>query len=130
MTSKDIRTLCSEEHNKWDPMDPEIMILKSKDNFEIVVDLIKCNENKLIKFCLTKGKEWNETEFLVPAAAEPDKAYAFLKEENRLQRTSENLMEKAPQRLVLWLGSRQERKIPPYGQSPQKHSNCRKTQPS
>lgn len=78
--------------NKWDPMDPETMILKSKDNFEIVVDLIKCNENKLIKFCLTKGKEWNETEFLVPAAVEPDKAYAFLKEgENRLQRTSEKL---------------------------------------
>jgi hypothetical protein len=75
--------------NKWDSKDPEPMTLVSKDNFQIEVDLIKCNENKLIKFCLTKGKEWNETEFLVPAAVEADKAYAFLKiGENKLQRTS------------------------------------------
>ena len=78
--------------NKWDSMDPEPMTLASKDNFVIEVDLIKCNENKLIKFCTTKGKDWSETDYLVPAAVEADKAYAFLKEgENKLQHTSVKL---------------------------------------
>ena len=78
--------------NKWDAMDPEPMKLASKDNFVIEVDLIKCNENKLIKFCMTSGKPWNETDFLVPAAVEADKQYAFLKEGvNKLQHTSEKL---------------------------------------
>lgn len=77
---------------KWDSMDPEPMNLASKDNFVIEVDLIKCNENKLIKFCMTKGKDWSETDYLVPAEVETDKPYAFLKEgENRLQHTSVKL---------------------------------------
>ena len=66
--------------NKWDSMDPEPMKLESKDNFVIEVDLIKCNENKLIKFCMTKGKDWSQTDYLVPATVEKDQAYCFLKE--------------------------------------------------
>ncbi|MGM9734841.1 MAG: SusF/SusE family outer membrane protein [Candidatus Cryptobacteroides sp.] len=78
--------------NKWDSMDPEPMQLSSKDNFVIEVDLIKSNENKLIKFCTTKGKDWSETDYLVPAAVEADKAYCLLKEgENKLQHTSVKL---------------------------------------
>lgn len=78
--------------NKWDSMDPEPMKLESKDNFVIEVDLIKCNENKLIKFCMTKGKDWSQTDYLVPATVEKDQAYCFLKEgENKLQHSSVKL---------------------------------------
>lgn len=78
--------------NKWDSMDPEPLSLASKDNFVIEVDLIKSNENKLIKFCTEKGKDWSETDYLVPASVEADKAYCFLKEgENKLQHTSVKL---------------------------------------
>ena len=37
--------------NKWDSVDPEPMKKVGKNLFEIEVDLIKSNENKLIKFC-------------------------------------------------------------------------------
>lgn len=78
--------------NKWDSMDPEPLKLESKDNFVIEVDLIKSNENKLIKFCMTKGKDWSQTDYLVPATVETDKAYGILKEgENKLQHTSVKL---------------------------------------
>lgn len=78
--------------NKWDSMDPEPMTLKSKDVFVIEVELIKCNENKLIKFCMTAGKDWSETDYLVPATVEDGKPYGFLKEgENKLQHTSVKL---------------------------------------
>lgn len=77
---------------KWDSNDPEPMTLAGKDNFVIEVDLIKCNENKLIKFCLTAGKDWSETDYLVPATVEEGKPYCFLKEgENKLQLTAEKM---------------------------------------
>lgn len=79
--------------NKWDSNDPEPMNKVGKNLFEIEVDLIKSNENKLIKFCTTKGKDWDQTDFLVPAAVETDKAYGILKEGegNKLQHTSVKL---------------------------------------
>lgn len=77
--------------NKWDSMDPEPMKKVGKNLFEIEVDLIKSNENKLIKFCTTKGLDWSQTDYLVPATVETDKPYGFLKEGdgNKLQHTSE-----------------------------------------
>lgn len=77
--------------NKWSSNDPEPMTNVGKNLFCIEVDLIKSNENKLIKFCTTSGKDWNETEYIVPAAVEQDKSYGYLKEgvENKLQLTSE-----------------------------------------
>ena len=77
--------------NKWDSNDPEPMKKVGKNLFEIEVDLIKSNENKLIKFCPTKGKDWSETDYLGPASVETDKPYGFLKEGdgNKLQHTSE-----------------------------------------
>lgn len=79
--------------NKWDSSDPEPMTKVDKNLFSIEIDLIKSNENKLIKFCTTKGKDWTETDFLVPATVETDKAYCFLKEGdgNKLQHTSVKL---------------------------------------
>lgn len=79
--------------NKWDSNDPEPMNKVGKNLFEIEVDLIKSNENKLIKFCTTKGNDWDQTDFLVPAAVETDKAYGILKEGegNKLQHTSVKL---------------------------------------
>ncbi len=79
--------------NKWDSMDPEPMTKTSvKDVFAIEVDLIKSNENKLIKFCMTAGKDWSETDYLVPVSVEADKAYCFLKEgENKIQHSSVKL---------------------------------------
>lgn len=79
--------------NKWDSNDPEPMNKVGKNLFEIEVDLVKSNENKLIKFCTTKGKDWDQTDFLVPAAVETDKAYGILKEGegNKLQHTSVKL---------------------------------------
>ena len=76
--------------NKWDSNDPEPMKMVGENLFEIEVDLIKSNENKLIKFCTTKGKDWSETDYLVPATVEADKPYGFLKEGdgNKLQHTS------------------------------------------
>ena len=64
-------------------MDPEPMKKVGKNLFEIEVDLIKSNENKLIKFCTTKGLDWSQTDYLVPAG--------FLKEGdgNKLQHSSE-----------------------------------------
>lgn len=77
-------------NNKWDSMDPEPMTLAEKDVFVIEVDMIKSNENKLIKFCMTKGLDWSQTDYLVPESVEPDKAYCIMKEgENKLQHTSE-----------------------------------------
>ena len=77
--------------NKWDSMDPEPMKKVGKNLFEIEVDLIKSNENKLIKFCTTKGLDWSQTDYLVPATVETDKPYGFLKEGdgNKLQHSSE-----------------------------------------
>lgn len=77
--------------NKWDSMDPEPMKKVGKNLFEIEVDLIKSNENKLIKFCTTKGLDWSQTDYLVPASVEADKPYGFLKEGdgNKLQHSSE-----------------------------------------
>ena len=77
--------------NKWDSMDPEPMKKVGKNLFEIEVDLIKSNENKLIKFCTTKGLDWSQTDYLVPATVEADKPYGFLKEGdgNKLQHSSE-----------------------------------------
>ena len=76
--------------NKWDSMDPEPMTNVGKNLFSIEVDLIKSNENKLIKFCTTAGLPWNETDFLVPATVETDMQYGFLREgENKIQHTSE-----------------------------------------
>ena len=77
--------------NKWDSMDPEPMKKVGKNLFEIEVDLIKSNENKLIKFCTTKGLDWSQTGYLVPATVEADKPYGFLKEGdgNKLQHSSE-----------------------------------------
>ena len=77
--------------NKWDSMDPEPMKKVGKNLFEIEVDLIKSNENKLIKFCTTKGLDWSQTDYLVPANVEADKPYGFLKEGdgNKLQHSSE-----------------------------------------
>lgn len=77
--------------NKWDYMDPEPMKKVGKNLFEIEVDLIKSNENKLIKFCTTKGLDWSQTDYLVPASVEADKPYGFLKEGdgNKLQHSSE-----------------------------------------
>lgn len=77
--------------NKWDSNDPEPMTNVGKNLFSIEVDLIKSNENKLIKFCTTKGKDWNQTDYLVPATVEADKPYCFLKEGdgNKLQHSSE-----------------------------------------
>ncbi len=79
--------------NKWDSNDPETMTKAGKNLFTIEVDLIKSNENKLIKFCTTKGKDWTETDYLVPAVVETDKPYGFLKEGegNKLQHTSVKL---------------------------------------
>ena len=76
--------------NKWDSNDPEPMTKVDKNLFSIEVDLIKSNENKLIKFCTTKGKDWTETDYLVPATVETDMPYGFLKEGegNKLQHTS------------------------------------------
>ena len=72
-------------------MDPEPMKKVGKNLFEIEVDLIKSNENKLIKFCTTKGLDWSQTDYLVPASVEADKPYGFLKEGdgNKLQHSSE-----------------------------------------
>lgn len=79
-------------NNKWDSMDPMPMNKVAKNTFEVEVDMIKSNENKLIKFCLTSGKDWSQTDYLVPTAVEEGKAYCFLKEgENKLQHTSEKL---------------------------------------
>ena len=77
--------------NKWDSVDPEPMKKVGKNLFEIEVDLIKSNENKLIKFCTTKGLDWSQTDYLVPASVEADKPYGFLKEGdgNKLQHSSE-----------------------------------------
>ena len=77
--------------NKWDSVDPEPMKKVGKNLFEIEVDLIKSNENKLIKFCTTKGLDWSQTDYLVPATVEADKPYGFLKEGdgNKLQHSSE-----------------------------------------
>ena len=77
--------------NKWDSMDPEPMKKVGKNLFEIEVDLIKSNENKLIKFCTTKGLDWSQTDYLGPASVEADKPYGFLKEGdgNKLQHSSE-----------------------------------------
>ena len=76
--------------NKWDSMDPAPMTNVGKNLFTIEVDLIKSNENKLIKFCITAGKPWNETDFLVPATVETDMQYCYLREgENKIQHTSE-----------------------------------------
>ena len=77
--------------NKWDSNDPEPMKKVGKNLFEIEVDLIKSNENKLIKFCTTKGLDWSQTDYLVPASVEADKPYGFLKEGdgNKLQHSSE-----------------------------------------
>ena len=77
--------------NKWDSMDPEPMKKVGKNLFEIEVDLIKSNENKLFKFCTTKGLDWSQTDYLVPASVEADKPYGFLKEGdgNKLQHSSE-----------------------------------------
>lgn len=77
--------------NKWTSEDPEPMKKVGKNLFEIEVDLIKSNENKLIKFCTTKGLDYTQTDYLVPATVETDKPYGFLKEGdgNKLQHTSE-----------------------------------------
>ena len=77
--------------NKWASEDPEPMKKVGKNLFEIEVDLIKSNENKLIKFCTTKGLDYTQTDYLVPATVETDKPYGFLKEGdgNKLQHTSE-----------------------------------------
>ena len=87
------------DDNKQDPIDiekeyTELYALGASVNkwdFEIEVDLIKSNENKLIKFCTTKGLDWSQTDYLVPATVEADKPYGFLKEGdgNKLQHSSE-----------------------------------------
>ena len=74
---------------KWDSNDPGIMDATSDpDVFVTEIDLIKNNENKLIKFSLSIA-DWTATDYLVPTRVEVDKAYCFLKEgENKLQHTS------------------------------------------
>lgn len=75
---------------KWDSMDPQPMTNVGKNLFTIEVDLVKSNENKLIKFCTTKGLDYTQTDYLVPATVETDMPYCYLKEgENKIQHTSE-----------------------------------------
>lgn len=83
----------AEGNAHWDAKEPIAMKKTADlDVFVAELDLVRSAENKLIKFCLSEGKEWNETDFLVPALADMQEgqAYAFLKEGvNKLEASRE-----------------------------------------
>ncbi len=85
--------LDAEGNSHWDAADPVAMTATTNpDEFVVELDMVRTAENKLIKFCLTNDKPWNEADFLVPALADmvEGQSYAYLKEGvNKLEPSSE-----------------------------------------
>lgn len=83
----------AEGNSHWDATSPLAMTAtENPDEFVAELDMVLSAENKLIKFCLTADKPWNEADFVVPAldAMVEGKSFAYLKEGvNKLAISSE-----------------------------------------